>query len=112
MYSSSVIVFRCLCILLTLGGSAVKSITFDTFNSKVIMADLSFECLKTQAEILGLKGDDITKYLITQQNFAREERAREREEREREREERVKEREREKKELRRVKLRKLSYAWR
>ena len=39
----------------------------------------SFEVFRKQAEALGLKGDDVAKYVINQQNIAREERTRERE---------------------------------
>ena len=45
----------------------------------------SIQDLKEQAEILGLKGDDIAKFVLQQQAYQREERAREREEREKER---------------------------
>jgi len=43
------------------------------------MADLNFDVLKAQAEELGLKGNDIAQYVISQQTLAREERAKERE---------------------------------
>ncbi|KAK3890015.1 hypothetical protein Pcinc_006012 [Petrolisthes cinctipes] len=57
------------------------------------MSKLStIEELKGQAELLGLLGDDVTKFILQQQAVEREERAREREEREKEREEREKER--------------------
>ncbi|XP_063612558.1 uncharacterized protein LOC134786041 [Penaeus indicus] len=42
------------------------------------MSDLTFEVLKAQAEALGLQGNDIAQYVISQQTLAREERAKER----------------------------------
>jgi len=39
--------------------------------------DTSINYLKEQAETLGLKGDDIPKYILNQEAFAREERNRE-----------------------------------
>lgn len=41
--------------------------------------DTSVNSLREQAEILGLQGDDIPKYILNQQAIAREERNRERE---------------------------------
>jgi hypothetical protein len=35
------------------------------------MADLNFDVLKAQAEELGLKGNDIAQYVISQQTLAR-----------------------------------------
>ena len=61
----------------------------------LIFCATSIQDLKEQAEILGLKGDDIPKFVLQQQAYQREERAREREEREKERE---KERQREERE--------------
>ncbi|XP_069995020.1 uncharacterized protein [Penaeus vannamei] len=43
------------------------------------MVDFNFDVLKAQAEELGLKGNDIAQYVISQQTLAREERAKERE---------------------------------
>lgn len=42
------------------------------------MADLNFDVLKAQAVALGLKGNDITQYVISQPTLAREGRAKER----------------------------------
>ena len=50
------------------------------------MSDYSFSALKQQAEVLGLTGDDVAKYVMSQQAAARDERAKERESANRERE--------------------------
>ena len=41
--------------------------------------DNSFSSLRTQAESMGLQGEEIAKYVIMQQNIGREDRAKERE---------------------------------
>ena len=65
---------------------------------------MDLSSLKSEAELLGLTGDGLTQYILSAQNYAREERAkerelervaREREEKDKEREERAKEREHE-----------------
>ena len=70
------------CMIVTLGCQwwifLLEILIFVPF-ARITMADVSIEVLKAEAESIGLIGSDIGHYVISRQNAAREDRAKERE---------------------------------